>query len=253
MFDLKYPDAKHLEGRNFRVYPKLRLIEFFGRIDADWDKENIDPLLSYLDEAFKKKDREISFHICMKSYTIYTAKHIIELLGILEDYKQSGGSVIVKWFYERFNMDALGVGKGLKEDLDSFVELVPLAEGDWGIKCSGGLGIITNNIRLDEYFQIYPSSGVVEIMGNLIGGGLEELLIFMEQYHDLIKSSVVFQVQLWYFNTANSKLMVDLFESWEDFGSKVKVKWYYANDEIKLSGKAIDEFVPIRFEWMSLN
>ncbi|MDP4267329.1 MAG: DUF1987 domain-containing protein [Bacteroidota bacterium] len=65
--------------------------------------------------------------------------------------------------------------------------------------------------------------------------------------------NVKFEVRLEYFNTASSKLLLDIFSKLEGLsenGKKVTVQWYYSEDDEDMleAGEEYSELVDLKFE-----
>lgn len=67
-------------------------------------------------------------------------------------------------------------------------------------------------------------------------------------------AETVFNIKLEYFNTASSKLVLDIFMKLEEYhsqGHKTKVNWYYFEDDedMQEAGEEFSELVEVPFEF----
>ncbi len=81
------------------------------------------PILNWLSENEESFDKLN----CIFDYTILSSasnKMVFEILVKLENMKQSGKDVSVKWFYSSYDEDMLDEGKGFKDNLDLPFEII---------------------------------------------------------------------------------------------------------------------------------
>lgn len=83
------------------------------------------------------------------------------------------------------------------------------------------------------------------------------VLEWLTQYHNEPLQNTIFQMKLEYFNTASSKIILDLlmkFEKIKDSGKNVQVDWYhYSDDEDMLeAGQEFSEMIDLPFEYKEL-
>jgi hypothetical protein len=76
---------------------------------------------------------------------------------------------------------------------------------------------------------------------------------WLDKYSSEPNTETVFILKMDYFNTASSKVILDILYKLEDLsndGSVVKIKWYYPDDDedMKETGEEYDEIVDIPFE-----
>lgn len=83
------------------------------------------------------------------------------------------------------------------------------------------------------------------------------LLQWLSDYGKLgLTNPVVFDMKLEYFNTASSKMLLDLFNELETVaksGADTLVRWYYpeGDDDMQEAGEEYAELVEIRFEMLT--
>jgi hypothetical protein len=76
---------------------------------------------------------------------------------------------------------------------------------------------------------------------------------WLDKYSSEPNTETVFILKMDYFNTASSKVILDILYKLEDLsndGNVVKIKWYYPDDDedMKETGEEYDEIVDIPFE-----
>jgi hypothetical protein len=109
----------------------------------------------------------------------------------------------------------------------------------------------TPNVILDA------ASGLFEISGRSlpedVSSFFNPILAWIEEYGKTATSKIVFNFKLSYFNTASSKLLLDILMKLEDFqtqGKEVLVKWHYPSDDedMEEAGQEYADIVDIPFE-----
>jgi hypothetical protein len=109
----------------------------------------------------------------------------------------------------------------------------------------------TPTVILDVQNDIFQISGrsLPEDVGAFYDPILEWLREFAESSHD----KMTFGFKLEYFNTASSKLILDILLKLEDMfenGKEVQVKWYYPEDDedMEEAGEEYADIVDVPFE-----
>lgn len=109
----------------------------------------------------------------------------------------------------------------------------------------------TPNVILDA------ASGLFEISGRSlpedVSSFFNPILAWIDEYGKVATSKIVFNFKLSYFNTASSKLLLDILMKLEDFqsqGKEVLVKWHYPSDDedMEEAGQEYADIVDIPFE-----
>jgi len=112
----------------------------------------------------------------------------------------------------------------------------------------------TPSIILDK------ENGIFEIAGRSlpedVNAFYEPILDWLSDYAGGPNSETVVTFKLVYFNTASSKLILDIllkFEEISETGSDVLIKWYYPEDDedMEEAGEEYSEIVEIPFEQIS--
>lgn len=99
--------------------------------------------------------------------------------------------------------------------------------------------------------------GIFEISGKSfpadVGAFFSPITLWLDQYAEAPNDETVFVMRMDYFNTASSKVILDILYKLEDMkldGNYVKVKWYYPDDDEDMleTGEEYDEIVDVDFE-----
>ena len=83
----------------------------------------------------------------------------------------------------------------------------------------------------------------------------EPILSWIDEYAAAPNAETVFNFKLEYFNTASSKVILDILLKFEDIyekGNKIVVKWHYREDEEDMleAGEEYADIVEIPFEYV---
>jgi hypothetical protein len=112
----------------------------------------------------------------------------------------------------------------------------------------------TPNIILDK------ENGIFEISGRSLPEDVttfyEPILNWLDDYQKEANSKTVFTFKLVYFNTASSKLILDILMKLEEMhenGKEVLIKWYYPEDDedMEEAGEEYADIVDVPFEQVS--
>jgi hypothetical protein len=108
----------------------------------------------------------------------------------------------------------------------------------------------TPEITLDK------ASGLFEISGRSLPEDAAEfyrpILDWLDAYQDSPNSESVFQLKLEYFNTASSKLILDVLSKLEEIEG-TSIMWYFHEDDedMEEAGEEFSELVEIPFDFKS--
>jgi len=106
-----------------------------------------------------------------------------------------------------------------------------------------------------------PEKGIFEISGRSlpedVASFYSPILSWLDQYVASPKQKTVFEFKLTYYNTASSKLLLNIMLKLEEIGKKgydVLVKWHYPEDDEDLqeAGEEYADLVDIPFEQVSV-
>jgi hypothetical protein len=112
----------------------------------------------------------------------------------------------------------------------------------------------TPNVILDK------DNGVFEISGRSlpedVAAFYEPILEWLEEYADNPLDKTIFNFKLEYFNTASSKLLLDVLLKLEDMfddGKDIMVRWHYPDDDedMEEAGEEYADIVEVPFEQVS--
>lgn len=107
-----------------------------------------------------------------------------------------------------------------------------------------------------------PASNKFEMNGKSlpedVASFYDPILAWIEEYADSPSAETIFEMKMNYFNTASSKMLLDILFALEEIaeaGNSVIIHWYYKeNDEdMKEAGEEYAEIVEIPFEHFTLN
>jgi hypothetical protein len=107
----------------------------------------------------------------------------------------------------------------------------------------------TPNINFD------PATGLLEISGRSLpedaAGFYKPVLDWLKQYASSAKGGSALAMKLEYFNTASSKVILDIFNIIEKIATDKKVIWYFDKDDedMQEAGEEFSEIVNIPFEY----
>ncbi|MEN8120506.1 MAG: DUF1987 domain-containing protein [Bacteroidota bacterium] len=112
----------------------------------------------------------------------------------------------------------------------------------------------TPNVILDK------DNGIFEISGRSlpedVAAFYEPILEWLEDYTENPLDKTVFNFKLEYFNTASSKLLLDVLLKLEDMyddGKEILVRWHYPDDDedMEEAGEEYADIVEVPFEQVS--
>ncbi len=109
----------------------------------------------------------------------------------------------------------------------------------------------TPNVLLDRDNEIFEISG--RSLPEDVAAFYEPILDWLDAYADSPLEKTVFNFKLEYFNTASSKLLLDILLKLEDMcdeGKDVLVKWHYPDDDedMEEAGEEYADIVEVPFE-----
>jgi hypothetical protein len=114
----------------------------------------------------------------------------------------------------------------------------------------------TPNVILDK------ASGQFELSGRSLPEDVsmfyEKILDWIDEYAKEPLDKTEFNFKLEYFNTASSKVILDILLKFEDIvesGKEVVIKWYYQEDEEDMleAGEEYSDIVEIPFDYVVYN
>jgi hypothetical protein len=109
----------------------------------------------------------------------------------------------------------------------------------------------TPSVILDKANGVFEFSG--RSLPEDVNAFYEPILDWLSDYSEETNEQTVVTFKLVYFNTASSKLILDIllkFEEIGEAGSDVLIKWYYPDDDedMEEAGEEYSEIVEIPFE-----
>jgi len=114
----------------------------------------------------------------------------------------------------------------------------------------------TPKVILDKNSNLFEISG--RSLPEDVNMFYEPILKWIEQYTEQPNPETIFNFKLEYFNTASSKVILDIllkFEEVVEKGQKVLIKWHYHEDEEDMleAGEEYADIVEIPFEYVIYN
>ncbi len=112
----------------------------------------------------------------------------------------------------------------------------------------------TPTIILDTEREIYEISG--RSLPEDVAVFYDPVLNWLDEYAESPNEKTEFTFKLTYFNTASSKLLLDILLKLEELrenGNDVKILWYYPeeDEDMQEAGEEFNEIVDIPFEHIS--
>ena len=112
----------------------------------------------------------------------------------------------------------------------------------------------TPSVILDKESEIFEISG--RSLPEDVTTFYEPILNWLDEYAENPNSKTVFTFKLVYFNTASSKLLLDILMKLEEMyenGNDIMIKWYYPEDDedMEEAGEEYADIVDIPFEQVS--
>lgn len=111
----------------------------------------------------------------------------------------------------------------------------------------------TPNVILDKNNNLFELSG--RSLPEDVNHFYEPILNWIDEYLESPNELTVFNFKLEYFNTASSKIILDILLKFEEItanGGKVLIKWFYNEDEEDMleAGEEYADIVEIPFEYV---
>lgn len=112
----------------------------------------------------------------------------------------------------------------------------------------------TPSVILDKENEIFEISG--RSLPEDVTTFYEPILNWLDEYAANANAKTVFSFKLVYFNTASSKLLLDILMKLEEMyenGNDILIKWYYPEDDedMEEAGEEYADIVDVPFEQVS--
>jgi len=112
----------------------------------------------------------------------------------------------------------------------------------------------TPNVILDSDNEIFEISG--RSLPEDVTAFYEPIIGWLDEYSSSPNTKTVFTFKLVYFNTASSKLLLDILmklEQMHEDGKDVLIRWYYPEDDedMQEAGEEYADIVDVPFEQVS--
>ncbi len=115
--------------------------------------------------------------------------------------------------------------------------------------------LIIKSTEDTPHISFNASTGVLEISGRSLpedaAGFYAPVMDWLKNYKQSPGSSSVLMMKLDYFNTASSKIILDIFNSIEKIANDRKIIWHYDKDDEDMleAGQEFSEIVEVPFEY----
>ena len=114
----------------------------------------------------------------------------------------------------------------------------------------------TPTVTLDAGSNTFEISG--RSLPEDVAAFYNPIVDWIEKYNQAPNAKTVFNFKLVYFNTASSKMLLDILMKLEELhnaGKSVVVKWHYAGDDedMKEAGEEYADIVDVPFEQIALS
>ncbi len=112
----------------------------------------------------------------------------------------------------------------------------------------------TPEVKLDKDKNVFEFSG--KSLPEDVVTFYNPILDWLDNYSEDLNEVTEVKFRLDYFNTASSKMILDILlklEEFQDLGKEVKIKWYFAEDDedMEEAGEEYAEIVDLPFEYES--
>ena len=112
----------------------------------------------------------------------------------------------------------------------------------------------TPGVKLDADKNVFEFSG--KSLPEDVATFYNPIMDWLDEYSERLNNVTEVEFRLDYFNTASSKMILDILlklEEFQDSGKEVKVKWYYQEDDedMEEAGEEYAEIVDVPFEYES--
>ena len=102
--------------------------EFSGESYLEETVDFYAPLLEWLDDYISGVDKPLYFDFKLTYFNTSSSRSILDILNILKEYEESGGKVVVNWFYDEDDTD-------MEEEVEDFmieseleISMIPFTE-----------------------------------------------------------------------------------------------------------------------------
>lgn len=114
----------------------------------------------------------------------------------------------------------------------------------------------TPTVTLDATNDIFEIAG--RSLPEDVNAFYAPIVAWMDKYNQSPKPKTIFNFKLVYFNTASSKMLLDILMKLEELvktGKEVVVKWHYSEDDedMKEAGEEYADIVDVPFEQIAIS
>ncbi len=95
------------------------VLEISGESYHEYTLEFFQPVFEWLEKYLETPGRKITMNFKMTYFNTSSSRRILEILTLLEQYKnEKGGDVVVNWYYEKNDTDMQENGEEYADDVD---------------------------------------------------------------------------------------------------------------------------------------
>jgi len=101
------------------------ILEISGESYHEYTLEFYQPIFDWLEEFLGGSGKTVTFNFRMTYFNTSSSRRFLEILSMLEDYKENkDGKVVVNWYYQENDVDMLESGEEYSEDVDLEFNLI---------------------------------------------------------------------------------------------------------------------------------
>lgn len=98
--------------------PETGVMELEGESYPENPIDFFSPVINWVKQYIQEIEEALTFNIKISYINTSSSKCLLDVLEILESYYESGGEVMINWYYQEDDEDMQETGEELCEDLD---------------------------------------------------------------------------------------------------------------------------------------
>jgi len=102
------------------------ILKIEGRSIPENPEDFFNPILSWLQAYFSHPKSQTEFHLILEYVNSGSAKFLLEMLRMVKEQLNSGGSVGIKWFFEEEDESIEELGQHYTDLLKIPIEIIPI-------------------------------------------------------------------------------------------------------------------------------
>jgi len=72
------------------------------------------PVIEWLEQFMEEENQPITFNFKLTYFNTSSSRSLVDILHLLKEYEESGGTITINWYYNKFDID--------KEEIEDFIE-----------------------------------------------------------------------------------------------------------------------------------